>query len=85
MTEYEAATLITRYIALAIGVGQLAVVWYGIRTMHIAGERRAREQDQRHDETMTALQARHDETMTAHDETMTALQALIARNTVNRD
>ena len=55
MTEYEAATLMTRYAAVAIGVGQLAVAWYGIRAMQRAGNRRAREQDQRHVETMTAL------------------------------
>ena len=55
MTEYEAANLVTRYAAIAIGIGQLAVVWYGIRAMQRAGNQRAREQDQRHVETMTAL------------------------------
>lgn len=55
MTEYEAATLLTRYATIAIGVGQIAVVWYGIRAMQRAGDRRAREQDQRHAEAMTAL------------------------------
>ena len=40
---------------LAIGIGQIAVVAFGIRAMTRAGERRAREQDQRHDESMTAL------------------------------
>ena len=40
---------------LAIGIGQIAVVAFGIRAMTRAGERRAREQDQRHDEAMTAL------------------------------
>lgn len=55
MTEYEAATLLTRYASIAIGIGQIAIVWYGIRAMQRAGDRRAREQDQRHEETMTAL------------------------------
>ena len=34
---------------------QIAVVWFGIRVVRQAGERRAKEQDQRHDETMLAL------------------------------
>ena len=66
MNEYEAATLASRalghwiasgqlLIALLIGLGQIAVVWFGIRVMRQAGERRAKEQDQRHDEAMTAL------------------------------
>ena len=68
MTEFEIATLAARDAALwvaiaqiaaaiAIGLGQIAVVWYGIRTMQRAGEQRARDQDQRHDEAMTALRA----------------------------
>ena len=38
-----------------IGIGQIAVVWYGIRAMQRMGAARAREQDQRHEETMAAL------------------------------
>ena len=41
--------------SLAIGIGQIAVVWYGIRAMQRAGTQRAREQDQRHAEAMTRL------------------------------
>ena len=41
--------------SLAIGIGQIAVVWYGIRAMQRAGAQRAREQDQRHAEAMTRL------------------------------
>ena len=78
MTEYEVATLIARSIALVIGIGQLAVVWYGIHIMNIDGERRAREQDRRHDATMAALRARRDEMMEAHDEAMTTLTTLRA-------
>ena len=66
MNEYELATLSIREWGLwaafgqiaatvAIGLGQIAVVWFGIRVMRQAGERRAKEQDQRHDETMLAL------------------------------
>jgi len=42
--------------ALTIGIGQIAVVWYGIRVMQRAGAQRAREQDQRHAESMRALE-----------------------------
>ena len=66
MTEYEIATLASRTLghwiaagqvgaAIAIGIGQIAIVWYGIRAMQRAGDRRAREQDQRHAEAMQAL------------------------------
>ena len=62
MNEYEAATLATRYAGLwiaaaQVGVGllQAGIVWYGIRAMQCMGATRAREQDQRHEEAMTAL------------------------------
>lgn len=68
MTDFEIATLAARDAALwvavaqiaatvAIGTGQIAIVWYGIRAMQRAGDRRAREQDQRHTEAMRALEA----------------------------
>ena len=41
--------------SLAIGIGQIAVVWYGIRAMQRAGTQRAYEQDQRHAEAMARL------------------------------
>ena len=40
---------------VAIGLIQAGIVWYGIRAMQRAGDRRAKEQDQRHTEAMTAL------------------------------
>ena len=51
---------------LVIGLGQIAVVWYGIRAMQRAGTTRAKEQDQRHAEAMQRL-----------DQQQTALEALI--------
>ena len=45
---------------VAIGLAQVAVVWYGIRAMQRSGNQRAREQDQRHDEVMTALRQQGD-------------------------
>ena len=53
---------------VVIGLGQIAVVWYGIRAMQRTGNQRAREQDQRHDEAMTALRQQG-----------AALETLIAR------
>ena len=74
MNEYEAATLATRYAGLwiaaaQVGVGllQAGIVWYGIRAMQRMGATRAREQDQRHEETMQRLDNQH-----------RALEALIA-------
>ena len=66
MDEYEAATLAVRTAALwvaygqvavtlVIGIGQIAVVWHGIRAMQRMGAARAREQDQRHEEAMRRL------------------------------
>lgn len=66
VTEFETASLALAElsawstfayaaISLVIGAGQIAIVWHGIRTMQRMGERRAAEQDQRHDEAMTAL------------------------------
>ena len=93
MTEYEAATLAFRTASLwatygqiaatlAIGIGQIGIVWYGIRAMNRASavrtadrasaeraaERRERAADQRHDEAMQVL-----------DMQRQALETLIAR------
>ena len=79
MNEYEIASLAAREAALwvavaqvaatlAIGIGQIAVVWYGIRAMQRMGATRAREQDQRHEEAMTKADQRHEEAMTKADQ-----------------
>ena len=63
MTEFEIATLTAN---VAIGLGQIGIVWYGIRAMTRATERRAAEArdearrasraaDRRHAEAMQAL------------------------------
>ena len=86
MNEYEAATLAVRAAALwaaygqiaatlMIGLGQIAVVWYGIRAMQRMGAVRAREQDQRHAETMQRLDAARDADHKRHAETMQRLDA----------
>ena len=54
--------------ALVIGAGQIAIVWYGIRAMQRASDRRAAEQDQRHTEAMQAFDLQRQ-----------ALETLIAR------
>ena len=50
---------------VVIGLGQIAVVWYGIRAMMRAGERREREHERRHAESMRRfdVQARALETL----------------------
>ena len=89
MNEYEIASLAAREAALwvavaqvaatlAIGIGQIAVVWYGIRAMQRMGATRAREQDQRHEEAMTKADQRHEEAMTALNELIRAGQAQTA-------
>ncbi len=89
MNEYEIASLAAREAALwvavaqvaatlVIGIGQIAVVWYGIRAMQRMGATRAREQDQRHEEAMTRADQRHEETMTALNELIRAGQAQTA-------
>ena len=90
MNEYEAATLALRESALwvavaqvvatvVIGCGQIAVVWFGIRAMQTAGDRRARGQDQRHAEAMRRQDQHHAEAMRRQDqhhaEAMVALAA----------
>ena len=86
MNEYELATLSIREwglwaaygqiaATLAIGLGQIAIVWFGIRVMRQAGDRRAKEQDQRHDETMLALR----ELIDGQRDDRLALRELIAR------
>ena len=89
MNEYEIASLAAREAALwvavaqvaatlAIGIGQIAIVWYGIRAMQRMGATRAREQDQRHEEAMTRADQRHEEAMTALNELIRAGQAQTA-------
>ena len=86
MTEYEAATLAIRSAGLwavygqiaatvTIGLGQIAVVAWGIRAMQRATERRAAETRQ----FTAADERRHDEAMQALDLQRQALETLIAR------
>ena len=83
MAEYEAATLAVRTASLwavygqigatlAIGAGQIAVVWFGIRAMQRASDQRSRDA---RDEARRLAEA--DERR--HDESMIALRELIAR------
>ena len=83
MTAFEIASL-------ALGVAQIGIVHYGIRTMQTMGDNRAAEADKKHQQVIDSLETRdradarrHAETMQAnaerHDEAMTALQELIRR------
>ena len=49
-----AASLVAQ---VAIGAGQIAAVWHGIRSMIASGQARTREHDQRHEESITARSA----------------------------
>ena len=88
INEYELATLALResalWVAIAqvsatlvVGCAQVAVVWFGIRVIRIAGDRRAAEQDQRHAEAMRESGERH-------TEAMRALEVLIERTAAPR-
>ena len=57
MTGYETSALPIAAAHVVVGLMQVAIVAYGIRAMCTMGERRAREQDQRHAEAMRALEA----------------------------
>ena len=89
MTEYEAATLATRYAALVIaavlGSTQCVLIWIGLRFMRRAAESRdkgleqqGKADDKRHNEAMKALADRHAATMKAeadrHAEVMQAFE-----------
>ena len=52
MTPFEVATLAA---SIAIGLGQIGIVWYGIRAMTRSAKDRADEHEKRHAEAMTAL------------------------------
>ncbi len=72
MTDYEIATLAT---SVAIGLGQIGILWYGIRTMNRASAERARDRrqaarvaDQRHAETLATADQRHAETLQTADQ-----------------
>ncbi|MCY3821330.1 MAG: hypothetical protein OXH52_18575 [Gammaproteobacteria bacterium] len=55
MTPFEMSTVALAAAQVAVGIGQIAVVWYGIRAMVASGADRVREHDQRHAESMVAL------------------------------
>ena len=86
MTEYEAATLAIRSASLwavaataAIGLGQIAVVAWGIHTMQHATERRADDARDEARRLTVADERHHAEAMQALDLQRQALEALIAR------
>ena len=84
VNEYEVATLAARYAGLWIAAAQVGgwllqagIVWYGIRAMQRMGATRTREQDQRHEEAMTAL----NELIRAGQAQTAALETVIERTT----
>ena len=75
MTEYEAATLAA---SVAIGLGQIGIVWYGIHAMTRATERRAAEARDEGRRASRAADQRHEEAMQALREQGEALRASTA-------
>ncbi len=71
MTPFETASLWAAFghitVAATIGLGQIAIVWYGIRTMQKMGVQRAREQDSRHEEVLRESDRRHEEVLRESD------------------
>ena len=71
MTPFETASLWAAFghitVAATIGLGQIAIVWYGIRTMQKMGAQRAREQDSRHEEVLRESERRHEEVLRESD------------------
>lgn len=72
MTDFELASLAVR---ILIGAGQIAVVWWGIRTMlrvtaerETQGKEQADASRQQHVEVMAAADRRHAEAMQAADQ-----------------
>ena len=55
MTPFEMSTVALAAAQVAVGIGQVAVIWYGIRAMVAFGADRVRELDQRHAESMAGL------------------------------
>lgn len=80
MTDYQfymlLATAAGPVVALGVGGAQCLLIFSGLRQMQAAS--RAREQ--LHEETMTAMESRHAETMAAHAETMAVLERRHAEN-----
>ncbi len=86
MTDYEIATLAS---SVAIGLGQIGIVWYGIRAMNRASAERAQDRaqaarvaDQRDADARRRdadSRRRHDEAMATLDLQRQALETLIAR------
>ena len=66
------ATIALVAVGLLIGSGQIAVVWWGIRSMVRSGEARERDHERRHRETMADIAARHEEAGKRHAEAMRA-------------
>ena len=82
MTEFEAASLalqeVTNGRTFGVGLGQIAVIVIGLIVMRAEGRARAKEQADRHAESMAEIKAQH-------AESMEALKVLIERTGTNRE
>ncbi len=93
MTEFEAASLALQEVAndrtLGVGLGQIAVIVIGLIVMRAEGRARAKEQADRHAESLAEIKAQHAESMAEikaqHAESMEALKVLIERTGTDRE
>ena len=80
MTDYQfymlLATAAGPLVALGVGGAQCLLIFSGLRQMRAASHAR----EQLHEETMAAMESRHEETMAAHEETMAAMERQHAEN-----
>ncbi len=65
MTTFEIASL-------ALGIAQIGIVYYGIRTMQTMGDNRAAEADKKHKQVIDSLETRDRADARRHAETMQA-------------
>ena len=72
-----------------MGLGQIAVIVIGLIVMRAEGRARAKEQTDRHAESMAEIKAQHAESMAEikaqHAESMEALKVFIERTGTNRE
>ncbi len=81
MTDFEAASLTLQAAAIIastlIGLGQIGVVWFGIRRLVAANEARAHAGERQADIRSDLVDQQERESQSRHVETMVSLQAMI--------
>ena len=88
MTEFQLASLGLReaaiWVSIAVGAGQVGIVWYGIRTMNRSSDERAKGRE-KHAEALSALIRQADALIRQSDASAAALRELVARTAPHRN